>query len=123
MILLLLITGTMPFLRKPVAVEVQEHAAAEKSANQKALKTFLIALIATAFSLAKKRTGVKLTDLLDKRSIYLESCPDSKQETLEKAIALMIKSGNICEAESYHRQVYLETKKGRKHMRILISRR
>ena len=65
---------------------------------------------------------MKLTDLLDKRSISLESCPDSKQETLEKAIALMIKSGNICEAESYHRQVYLrETKKGRKHMRILIA--
>ncbi|AWY98177.1 hypothetical protein DQQ01_08490 [Blautia argi] len=39
LILLLLITGTMPFLQKPVAVEVQEHAAAE-SCKSKSFKDF-----------------------------------------------------------------------------------
>ena len=39
MILLLLITGTMPFLQKPVAVEVQEDAAAE-SWKSKSFKDF-----------------------------------------------------------------------------------
>lgn len=55
---------------------------------------------------------MKLIDLLDKRSISLESCPGSKQEALDEAIALMVKSGNICNAEAYRRQVYLRETEG-----------
>ena len=36
---------------------------------------------------------MRITDLLDIRSIALDAAPKSKQETLDAAVALMVKSG------------------------------
>lgn len=50
---------------------------------------------------------MRITELLDKRSISLDAAPASKKEALDQAIALMMKSGKICDEEAYRRQVYL----------------
>lgn len=50
---------------------------------------------------------MRITDLLDKRSISLNSCPHSKSEALDEAVALMVKSGKIRDEEAYRKQVYL----------------
>lgn len=50
---------------------------------------------------------MRITELLDKRSISLDAAPASKKEALDQAIALMVKSGKICDEEAYRRQVYL----------------
>lgn len=49
---------------------------------------------------------MRITDLLDKRSICLDGSPKSKNEALDQVIALMMKSGKIKDEESYRRQVY-----------------
>ena len=49
---------------------------------------------------------MKITDLLDKRSISLTGSPANKQETLDQMVALMEKSGKITDIESYRKQVY-----------------
>lgn len=50
---------------------------------------------------------MRITDLLDKRSISLDASPASKQEALDQAVALMVKSGKIRDEEAYRKQVYL----------------
>lgn len=50
---------------------------------------------------------MRITDLLDKRSISLDASPASKQEALDQAVALMVKSGKIRDEETYRKQVYL----------------
>lgn len=49
---------------------------------------------------------MRITDLLDKRSISLTAAPKSKEEALNEAIALMAESGKINDTEEYRRQVF-----------------
>ena len=49
---------------------------------------------------------MRITDLLDKRSISLTAAPKSKEEALNEAIALMAESGKINDTEGYSRQVF-----------------
>ena len=50
---------------------------------------------------------MRITDLLDKKSISLTGSPASKSEALDQMVALMVKSGNIRNEEEYRKQVYL----------------
>ena len=49
---------------------------------------------------------MRITDLLDKRSISLSGKPGSKSEALDQVIDLMVQSGKIRDKEEYRRQVY-----------------
>lgn len=49
---------------------------------------------------------MRITDLLDARSISLTSSPKTKSEALDQAVALMTKSGKINDEEAYRSQVY-----------------
>ena len=49
---------------------------------------------------------MRITDLLDKRSISLTGAPRSKQEALDQMVDLMIQSGKINDREAYHQEVY-----------------
>ena len=49
---------------------------------------------------------MRITDLLDARSISLDCSPKTKQEALDTAVALMVKSRKINDEEAYRRQVY-----------------
>lgn len=49
---------------------------------------------------------MRITDLLDTRSISLTSSPQTKSEALDQAVALMVKSGKINNEEAYRKQVY-----------------
>ena len=49
---------------------------------------------------------MRITDLLDIRSISLDASPNSKEEALDEAIALMDKSGKINNVEGYRKQVF-----------------
>lgn len=49
---------------------------------------------------------MRITDLLDKRSISLDAAPGSKNEALDQIVALMVKSGKINNEEAYRKQVY-----------------
>jgi len=49
---------------------------------------------------------MRITDLLDKRSISLTGTPASKQEALDQMVELMINSGKINDREAYRREVY-----------------
>lgn len=46
---------------------------------------------------------MRITDLLDKRSISLDGAPKNKQEALDQAIALMKDSDKINDQEAYRR--------------------
>lgn len=50
---------------------------------------------------------MRITELLDLRSISLDAVLASKQEALDMAVALMAKSGKIRDEEAYRREVYL----------------
>ena len=50
---------------------------------------------------------MRITDLLDKRSISLDAVPKSKSEALDMAVDLMVKSEKISDREAYRKQVYL----------------
>ena len=50
---------------------------------------------------------MRITDLLDKRSILLDAAPKSKSEALDMAVDLMVKSEKISDREAYRKQVYL----------------
>ena len=50
---------------------------------------------------------MRITDLLDKRSIAFDKNPANKQETLDMAVDLMCASGKINDKEAYRKQVYL----------------
>ena len=49
---------------------------------------------------------MRITDLLDKRSISLTGTPKTKSEALDQIIDLMVKSGKINDREVYRAQVY-----------------
>lgn len=49
---------------------------------------------------------MRITDLLDVRSISLDAAPKNKQEAIDAAVALMVKSGKINDEEAYKKQVY-----------------
>ena len=55
---------------------------------------------------------MRITELLDKRSIELNATPKTKEEALDQAIALMVKSGKIKDQEAYKKQVYLREEEG-----------
>lgn len=49
---------------------------------------------------------MRITDLLDKRSISLDASPKTKNEALDQIIDLMMKSDKIRDREAYRAQVY-----------------
>lgn len=49
---------------------------------------------------------MRITDLLDKRSICLDGAPGNKKEALDQMVALMVKSEKINDEEGYRKQVY-----------------
>ena len=50
---------------------------------------------------------MRITDLLDKRSVLLDAKPKSKNEALDQIVELMDRSGKIRDLEAYRKQVYL----------------
>lgn len=49
---------------------------------------------------------MRITDLLDKRSICLTAAPGTKGEALDQVIEMMVKSGKINDVEGFRKQVY-----------------
>lgn len=49
---------------------------------------------------------MRITDLLDVKSISLEGAPKTKNEALDQIVALMTKSGKINDEAAYRKQVY-----------------
>ena len=49
---------------------------------------------------------MRITDLLDKRSVMLYAAPSDKKKTLEQAISLMVQSG--ADEEAYRQQASLQ---------------
>ena len=49
---------------------------------------------------------MRITDLLDVRSISLDAAPADKSQTLDAAVALMTRSGKINDEAAYRKQVY-----------------
>ena len=49
---------------------------------------------------------MRMTDLLDARSILLDASPKSKSEALDQIVDLMVKSEKINDKEAYRKQVY-----------------
>lgn len=49
---------------------------------------------------------MRITDLLDARSILLDASPKSKSEALDQIVGLMVKSEKINDKEAYRKQVY-----------------
>ncbi len=54
----------------------------------------------------KGRVTMRITDLLDKRSISLNGTPTNKKEALDQVVELMVRSGKIKDVEGYRKQVY-----------------
>lgn len=50
---------------------------------------------------------MRITDLLDKRSVLLDGAPKTKNEALDQIVELMNRSGKIRDLEAYRKQVYL----------------
>lgn len=50
---------------------------------------------------------MRITDLLDKRSVLLDGAPKTKSEALDQIVELMDRSGKIRDLEAYRKQVYL----------------
>ena len=50
--------------------------------------------------------NMRITDLLDKRSISLDAAPADKKATLDLAVELMANSGKLSDVEKYRAQVY-----------------
>lgn len=55
---------------------------------------------------------MKITELLDRRSISLNGAPASKKEALDQMVALMVKSGKIRDEEAYREEVYHREEEG-----------
>ena len=55
---------------------------------------------------------MRITDLLDKKSIYLGAKVSSKEETLDRAVALMAESGKIADVDTYRKGVYAREQEG-----------
>lgn len=50
---------------------------------------------------------MRITDLLDRRSVSLTAAPGSKSEALDMAVDLMVRSEKISDRDAYREQVYL----------------
>ncbi len=50
---------------------------------------------------------MRITDLLDRRSVSLDAAPGNKSEALDMAVDLMVRSEKISNREAYRAQVYL----------------
>lgn len=50
---------------------------------------------------------MRITELLDQKSISLTAAPASKKEALDMAVSLMVQSGKIRDEEDYRKTVYL----------------
>ena len=57
-------------------------------------------------SRSRRRCGMRITELLDKRSISLTGTPANKSEALDQVVDLMVRSGKINDREAYRKQVY-----------------
>ena len=55
---------------------------------------------------------MRITDLLDARSVALTTSPKTKSEALDQAVALMTKSGKINDLEAYRQEVYRREEEG-----------
>lgn len=55
---------------------------------------------------------MRITDLLDRRSISLDAAPGSKKEALDQIVALMVKSEKINDEKVYRKQVYAREEEG-----------
>ena len=59
---------------------------------------------------------MRITDLLDKRSISLDAVCASKSDALDQAVALMVKSGKINDEEAYRKQDRKSTRLNSSHI-------
>lgn len=55
---------------------------------------------------------MRITELLDERSIDLNGTPKNKSEALDEVAALMAKSGKIKDEEAYRKQIYAREEEG-----------
>ena len=55
---------------------------------------------------------MRITELLDKRSIRIDGAPKSKNEALDQMVELMAKSGKINNLEAYRQEVYRREEEG-----------
>lgn len=55
---------------------------------------------------------MRITELLDKRSIRIDGAPKSKNEVLDQMVELMAKSGKINDLEAYRQEVYRREEEG-----------
>ena len=55
---------------------------------------------------------MRITELLDKRSIRIYGAPKSKNEALDQMVELMAKSGKINDLEAYRQEVYRREEEG-----------
>ena len=55
---------------------------------------------------------MRITELLDKRSIRIDGAPKSKNEALDQMVELMAKSGKINDPEAYRQEVYRREEEG-----------
>ena len=60
----------------------------------------------------KKGKLMRITELLDKRSIRIDGAPKSKNEALDQMVELMAKSGKINDLEAYRQEVYRREEEG-----------
>ena len=55
---------------------------------------------------------MRITELLDKRSIRIDGAPKSKNEALDQMVELMAKSGKINDLEAYRQEAYRREEEG-----------
>ena len=55
---------------------------------------------------------MRITELLDERSIDIHGAPKTKQEAIEQVVALMTKSGKIADEEAYRNEVFRRESEG-----------
>ena len=55
---------------------------------------------------------MRITELLDKRSIRIDGAPKSKNEALDQMVELMAKSGKINDLKAYRQEVYRREEEG-----------
>ncbi len=63
-------------------------------------------VIFTHSNSCKRRNYMRITDLLDRRSIDLNGTPKKKEEALDQMVALMAKSEKIRDLDAYRAEVY-----------------
>lgn len=64
---------------------------------------------------------MRITDLIDKRSICLDGTPRTKAEALDQMVALMTASGKIADEEGYRKQVYFREEESTTGIGVMIG--